>query len=257
MRAAVAAALAGLLVVLGLAAGASAAGYPTLPLADDRGLLGNLSGPTLAPSGIGSIDFTVGNPLAVEMTAVELTLQLYAFNAFPGNATSTISVASAPVLSNATSSGASVGVSVGALRSLGVYHGFVNVVSSGTTPTGTFAVRTALSFTANGTDYLFESRGWFTAPAWAAATSGPNGSATVNLTVLGVSGVLPETAVLVSASSFPIAILLVLVGAGLLIAAGAALYFRRDSVSSSGARKAAEDHQASSAFGNSRTSDGD
>jgi hypothetical protein len=236
---------------------ASAAGYPALPLAYDRAFLGNLSAPSLTPGSSGSISFSVANPLTGAISGAALTLQVYAFNAFPGNASSTVSVAGAPVLSNATASGASVVVAVGYLAAEAVYRGSVGVASSSNTPSGTFAVRTSLSFTENSTGYLLESRGWFTAAQWANATQLPNGSATLNLSRLGVSGVLTETAVLVDASDFPIVLPLLLVGAVILVGIGGWIYFRRGAASSSGTRRAEEDHQAPTAFGNKRTKDGD
>ena len=256
-RASATIALAMILLLVGVASGASATPFPALPLADDRGFLGNLSAPSLAPGGSGVISFTVGNPLSLVMTATELTLQVYAFNGFPGNATATVPVAGAPVLSNTTSSGGSVGVSVGTLASGQVYRGAINVATSATTPSGAFAVRAALSFAVNATAYQLESRGWFNATVWAAATELPNGSATLNLTVLGVSGILPETAVEVQPSSFPVLLGGILAAAIVLVGAGAWVYFRRVPGSSSGTRSAEDDHHAPKAFGKSRTNEGD
>jgi hypothetical protein len=247
-------------VVLALAATgtpAAGAGYPALPLTDDRGFLGNLTSPFLAPAGSGSLTFTVGDPLSTPLSGAVLTLEVYAFNAFPGNATSTVPVAGAPVLSNATGSGATVTVAVGDLARGEVVRGSVGVATSASTPSGTFAVRTALAFEANSTAYLLESRGWFTAAQWAAATELPNGSATLNLSALGVSGVLPETSVLVQESSYPWLLGGVLAAAAVFVGVGAWFYFRRGPSSSSGTRSADDDHQAPTAFGKSRTRDGD
>jgi hypothetical protein len=237
--------------------GAGAATYPTVPLGLDRWFVSNLTGAEVSPGGSGTISYTVGNPIANEtLNAVVLTLQVYAFNAFPGNATSTITVSAAPILVTSTSSGAAVNVS---FASIGPGHpvgGSVGVQSSASTPSGTFAVRTALRFEAGGSDYLFESRGWFTVGAWSAATVGPNGSVALNVSALGVSGVVPETSVLVSSSSLSIAIYVVL-GIGLvLVGVSAWLYFRPPK-SSSGVRNASEATHAPSALGNSRTSEGD
>ena len=250
-------ALATVLLIVAMAVGASATTYPILPLADDRGFLGNVSAPSLAPGASGTISFTVGDPLSVEMTATQLTLEVYAFNGFPGNATGPVSVAGAPVLSNTTSSGASVGVSVGTVVPGVPYRGSVSVATSATTPSGAFAVRVSLSFVANATGYRLESRGWFNASVWAAATELPNGSATLNLTVLGVSGVLPETAVQVEQSSLSWLLVGVLGAAAILVGVGAWVYLRRGPASSSGMRSADDDHQAPNAFGSRRTKEGD
>lgn len=235
-RTPIVASLSVLLVLLVLTPTATASSYPPLPLADDRGFLGNLSVPSFTPGASGSLTFTVGDPLSVPMTSTELTLQVYAFNGFPGNATADLPVAGAPVLSNATGSGAEVQVPVGTLEGGGVTHGSVVVTTSDSTPSGTFAIRASLSFVANSTSYLLESRGWFTTSAWAAATQLSNGSATLNLTQLGVSGVLPETAVLVEESTFGWLLGGVLIGAFVLAGLGAWVYFRRGPASSSGTR---------------------
>jgi hypothetical protein len=257
-RAPAVASLALVVLLVALAGGARATSYPPLPLTDDRGFLGNLSAPDLAPGGSGSVAFTVGNPLPYEMTGTVLTIGVYAFNGFPGNATSSAAVSGAPVLSNASGSGSSIVVSIGDLPLKGLYRGSVSVDTSATTPSGAFALRTSLSFVANSTNYLLESRGWFTAAQWAAATELPNGSATLNLSALGVSGVLPETAVQVEESSFGWLLGGVLVAAFVLVGLGAWVYFRRESSSSSGTRIAEDvDHQAPKAFGSSRTRDGD
>jgi hypothetical protein len=213
-----------------------ASGYPPLPVLDGRQFLGNLSAPSLTAGTSGPLSFTVANPLPSTLVGALVTFQVYAFNAFPGNATSTVPVAGAPLLSYGPQSGAIVNLSVGSLGPGSVFHGSVGVDSSTSTPSGTFAVRSSLSFTANGTAYLLESRGWFTSSAWAAATELPNGSVTLNLTRLGVSGVLPETAVYVSSSGFDWALGALAAAGIVLVGAGAWVYFRRGPGSSSGTR---------------------
>ena len=239
------------------AGSAIGAGYPPLPIADDRGFLGNLSAPTVVPGSSATLGFTVGDPLSSPITGAVLTLQIYAFNGFPGNATATITVVGAPVLSNATSSGGSVGVSIGSLAHGQVVPGSVGITTSASTPNGAFAVRTSLRFASNGTTYLLDSRGWFNATTWAAATELPNGSATLNLTTLGVSGVLPETAIVVASSSFPWVLGGILVAAAVFVGAGAFVYFRGPSSRSGAGKDGSDDHQAPSAFGKRRTRDGD
>ncbi len=225
-----------LLVPPAYAAPTPAGTYPQLPIGLDREFLGNLSAPTLAPGGSGSISFTVADPLPGALSAVVLTLGLYAFNGFPGNMTGGLPVAGPPVLTTSTTSGTSANVSIGTLGPKEVIAGSVGIATSDTTPSGTFAVRTALAFSENGTDYLLESRGWFAPSLWANSTELSNGSVTVNLTRLGVSGVLPETAVLVSSSDLEWALAAIAAAGIVLVAAGAWVYFRRESKSSGGAR---------------------
>ncbi len=218
---------------------ASATSLPTLPVEDGRLLVGNLSAPALAPGASGSIGWSVTNPLPSGIEDILLTFEVYAFNAFPGNATSTVPVAAAPLLSLAGGpAGPSVNVSLGPLTSGETVRGSVGVTTSQSTPSGTFAVRTALGFAldSNGTNYHLESRGWFTSAQWAAATEEPNGSATLNLTRLGVSGVTPETAILVAASDWGWILGGLLAAAIVLAGVAAWIYFRRAPRSSSGTR---------------------
>jgi len=214
-----------------------AAPFPPLPLEFDSTLLSNLSAPSLNPGSSGTLSFHVGDPASfAPMTSMTLTLAVYAFNAFPGNATSSLLSASAPVLVTPTTSGTTANISLASLVPNGHDDGSVGVATAANTPAGAFAVRTALSFVANGTNYRLESRGWFSASLWAAATELPNGSATLNLTVLGVSGVTAETAILVTSSSWDWALALILGASVVLVGAGAWVYFRRDAKSRSGAR---------------------
>ncbi len=230
-----------LLLTVGSAPGAAGKGYPPLPLALDRAFLGNLSSPTFGPGSSGSISFTVEDPLPSALQAVVVSFGVYAFNGFPGNATAFVPVAGAPVLTTPTSSGPTASVSVGAIAPgpTGTYRGSVGVVTSASTPSGAFAVRTSVNFSlaSNGTGYRLASRGWFNATTWAAATELPNGSTTLNLSVLGVSGIVPETTVYV-ANSAPYDWLLggLAVGGILLVGAGAFVYFRRGPGSRSGTR---------------------
>lgn len=234
-----------LLVAVGLAVAAltvtlpstEAAPFPPLPLAYDGTFLSSIGAPDLTPGNSGTLTFHVADPATFTViTAVALTLQIYAFNAFPGNATSFLATAGTPVLVTPTSSGTTANLSLAPLLPNDHEDGSVGVATAANTPSGAFAVRTALSFVANGTSYRLESRGWFTASQWAAATELPNGSTTLNLTVLGVSGVTAETAILIESSSWDWALALILGASIVLVGAAALVYFRRGPKSSSGAR---------------------
>jgi hypothetical protein len=211
--------------------------YGTIPLALDRQFLGNLSVPSVAPGGSTEIRFSLADPAKISgpLVDVVLTFQVYAFNGYPGDASALLPVANAPVLSNASASGSVVTVSTASLATGHPLLGSVGVSTSSDTPAGTFAIRTSVAFEVSGTHYLLESRGWFSATLWASATEEPNGTATLNLTRLGVSGVTPETAVLVATSDWAWALAALLVGAFVLLAAGAWFYYsRRGPGSSSG-----------------------
>lgn len=227
----------GLIVGVHAGTGSAAASYPPLPLAYDQTFLNSIGGPDLTPGGSGSITFHVQDPVGFQpMTQVVVSFDVYAFNAFPGNASSTLAVASAPVLVTSNTSGTNANLSMGPLLPGGHEDGSVGVASGANTPSGTFAVRTALTFVANSTVYRLESRGWFSADQWAAATELPNGSVSVNLSALGVSGVTAETAIYVSTSNWDWALAIILGVSLVFVGAGAYVYFRRAPKSSSGAR---------------------
>jgi hypothetical protein len=225
-------------LLVGGSAGARGAPFPPLPIALDRDFVGNLSGPTMVPGAQTALTFSVSNPLSGTIANVVVTLAVYAFNGFPGNATSTVPIAGAPTLSSATGSGTTVTVPCYSILSHDHRDESVGVVTSASTPAGAFAVRVAMSFTLapNGTAYELESRGWFSDATWKAATELPNGSATLNLSVLGVSGVLPETAVYVANSSWDWVLGAVLAAAIVLVGAAAWVYFRKGPGSTSGTR---------------------
>ncbi len=255
LRAGVVAALFALPMVVGVLPTGQAAGVPVPP---GGSILSGLSAPSVTAGGSTAITFRVANPASYTMSQIVLTLEVYAENGYPGGSPGGLPVAGAPFLGSGAGAGYAINVSVGLLLPSSAITGSVPVTTSTSTPSGTYAVRTALAFTANGSRYVLESRGWFSASAWANATQTSNGTGTVNLTRLGVDGVVPETSVLVAPSSWPI-VLGVVLGVGLLlVAVGAGIYFRRGPRSRSGAGNPGPGaSQAPSAFGKSRKSRGD
>jgi hypothetical protein len=258
----------GLLAVVALvvlsAAVPSAHGSPApLPPSTWGGFLTGLEFPALAPGASGPVGFSVGDPLGVAMTSVVLTFGVYEFNAYPGNATGPVPPNGAPVFSgDGAGSSSSITITVGTLsRGASPYSspGAVDlfVAAPAGAPQGTYAVRTSLTFEANGTSYVLESRGFFSAAAWANATAPPDHVSTLNATRLGVSGIVPESAVLVRSNPYPVALAGVLGGAVVLAAVGGYWAVRRRPGSRSGASAGPPPSQAETAFGKSRKSDGD
>lgn len=253
--------LVGLLVVAGFAPLAAAAPSPA-PESTWGRFLTNVSVPTVAPGSSEVVSFAVQDPLSAPLVGVLLTLEVYEFNAYPGNATGP-APSNGPVFSgNGIAARDSVTVTVGNLSPGGssfASPGSVSIdvsVPSGA-PEGTYAVRTSLAFLAGGSAYLLESRGFFSQAQWENATSPPGAPSTLNASRLGVSGVLPETAVLVRTNPFPVALAVVLGGAIVLAALGGYWALRRGPRSRSGARAGPPPNQAETAFGNKRSSDGD
>ncbi|MCI4355643.1 MAG: hypothetical protein L3K18_00665 [Thermoplasmata archaeon] len=241
----------------------SAASPPVLPVVLFGEFLGNLSMPALSPGQSGGVAFSVGDPLPTAITRVVLTLDVYEFNAYPGNATGPPPASGTPEFSSAGSpTGPSLVLDVGTLTPGG--SAFispttvaVSVAAPANSPDGTYAVRFSLTFDANGSSYVLESRGFFSAAAWQSATSAPGGTSTLNVSRLGVSGVLPESAVLVRSNPFPLALALVLGGALVLAALGGYWALRRGPGSKSGATGGPPPNHADTAFGKRRSKDGD
>ena len=230
----------GALLVLGLLPPpAGAAPIAPVPIPLDRYFLANLSLPSVAPGGSTHLAFAVGDParLGAALTRTVVTFELYAFNGYPGTGNASLPVGNAPTLTNATASGGEVTVALGTVASGSTVTGSVGVVTSSSTPAGTFAIRTAVAFDLNGSPRLLESRGWFSSSAWAAATELPNGSASLtnaSLAALNVSGIVPETALLVAPNDWPWALGALLGGAFALLGIGAWFYWRRGPGSTAG-----------------------
>ncbi|HXQ94216.1 MAG TPA: hypothetical protein VN864_03485 [Thermoplasmata archaeon] len=225
--------------------------------------LSNLSMPTLAPGDSGPVGFSLGDALGTPITGVTLTFDVYAFNAYPGNATGPAPADGAPLFAGASGApSSSITLSVGSLSPNGPMFASpgavdLTVAAPAGSPQGTYAVRTSLAFTSNGSDYLLESRGYFSASEWANATAAPHSPSYLNATRLGVSGVLPESAVLVRSNPYPLVLAIVLGGSVVLAALGGYWAVRWRPGSKSGAVAGPPPNHADTAFGKSRKSDGD
>jgi hypothetical protein len=255
-----------LLVLAGLSGfpSARASGYPVLATADEGRFLTNLSAPVLGPGGSGPIGFEVRDPLAAALSDAVLTIQPYGFNAFPGNATGPVPGGSVLTFSGGSPNGSGISVAIGPLGPGARFEApgnvSIRVAAASSAPSGTYALRTSLSFRSGGTVYLLESRGFFSAAQWAGATLVHNGTAeqpTLNLTCLGVSGITAETAVLVQTNSVAPWLYGILAASLVLAAVGAFVAWRRGPSSRSGARAPPPPQKARTAFGRSRRSDGD
>ncbi len=248
--------LGSLIGLLSLPASATASPYPVLPISESNQILQGLAVPALIPGGEGSLRFSVHNPLTVPIFSVQLAFGEYVFNGFPGSSVGPLP-SDAPTLTNGTTTGIVVGETYSTLIPSASVSGSIGVVAPSAAPRGLYAIRTSVSFVANGTPYLLESRGYFSQAQWLNATSGPGGVPTLNVSRLGVSGVTPETAVPVMANS-PSPWLYGILGAAVILAGVGGYYSIRPGPGSrSGARKSREGRRAASALGNNRTSEGD
>ena len=254
---ALALALAFLAIAPSLAATAPAP--PVLPAQLARGFLVGLE---VSPTGAGSsteLVYSVANPLPAALQNVSLRFELYAFNPYPGTGSTSLPDP-APALAGGGTTGTALTLGVGMLpANASGWNSPVRVVVPSGVPSGSYAIRDELDFTLNGSLYRLASIGEFSAEAWHNATVLPNGTPTLNLTRLGVSGVLPETSLVVpSAPGLDVALYALAGAAGALLLAGAYVAGRRRGpASSSGARSEVDGHHAPSAFGKSRSREGD
>ena len=230
-------------LALALPGGFAASPPAPLPLADDGRFLGNLSAPVLSSGASGSVAGTLSDPLTVPLTAVVLVFELYAFTAAPGGNVGALPDTGVQ-LPSGNASETSISMAIGTLSpgAPALAIAFPVFAESGA-PAGAYDLRSSLQFDANGTSYRLESRGFFSDAAWSAATrpSAGGGPGTLNLSELGVQGILPETAVGVVANGFPTIVL------GL--AVGGYLYVRRGPGSRAGADGAPPPQSAPSAAG--------
>ncbi len=242
-----------------------AASVEPLPVATGPKFLTGLTVDPTEPGASVPLTFSLSNPLDHPVTGGELTFGLYAFNPSPGTGSEAVpdgaAELSAPaVAGGAAQQGINISLAVPTLAA-GATNWSVPVtfLASASAPQGTYAIRDRLTFTSDGGAFELASIGNFPRDVWENATVLPNGTPTVNLTRLGVSGILPETAVLVrSTTSLDLALYLVLGAAGALLLAGAYVGLRRRRPgSTSGRSSAPEESQAPSAFGKRRTKDGD
>lgn len=245
--------VAGLLLAGPEPVGPAAGAYPVLPDRDWSPILSALVGPTLNPGGSGLLTFRVGDPLPEVLVATNVSLQVYAFNPTDGGASQSPPTGSSPTLDGSLS----YRIAPPVLAPNTTWNWSVPVSVPSTAPTGDYAVRFAVTFTMANVSYELESRGFFSASAWASATQYPNGTPTINASQLGVSGVIPETSILVSASGTPIVLYAVL-GVGLVLAAlGGYWWARSEGKSRAGTRRSSPPQSAPTAFGSSRNRDGD
>jgi hypothetical protein len=248
---------AALLLLLALLFPTAGSATPPLPIEKGGELLSTLSLPSAAPGASSTLGFVVSDPFFANLYNLSLTFELYSFNPAPGTGPTGLPTSS-PSFAGGSAGGLSRLLTYPELVPAEPWTAPVTLSIPGGAPLGAYAVRDSLTFTMNGTAYLLDSRGYFTESQWTSATVLPNGSPTLNLSRLGVSGVLPETALLVD-NPAPVAYALyALLGAAILLAgAGAYLAARRPRRSSSGAVGPPREKAAPTAFGNSRRSDGD
>lgn len=257
-------AIATLLVVLPAVTGTGPSGGGASPLGSLGGaaFLSGLTVAPLPPGGSGPIALSITNPLGGPIVSVVLTLEVYAFEPYPGNSSQAVPPGSLPSFHGAANGNGSVSLFVSSLGSKATYaipgNASLSIAIPAGAGEGTYAIRTALAFTTAAGPARLESRGFFSSAEWTNATLLANGTPTLNLSRLGVDGVVPETAVLVRSSPIPYLEYGLLGTAFGLAGLGGYFAWRgKGAGSSSGAWKLPDAQSAPRAFGKRRSRDGD
>lgn len=239
---------------------ATAATPPPLPspLASE---LFNLSTPGTTPGTSVNIGLEVRNVLSAPLVGASLQLGFYRYSSngsaealtpSDGWAPSFAGPNSFPDQIHGTLSGLSANLSLPALPVLGELSFEMPVSVPSSASPGLYLLRDRIILNTSAASYLLASRGYFPDPLWDKATLNPNGTPTLNLTMLGVSGVSPESGLYVG-TAWAIPILTGILVLSLVIAAGVGVYVyrerRRTRQSRAGARGDEPANQAPSALG--------
>lgn len=274
--------LLGLALALGPAADASAAAAtgaagasgtpPPPPLATNfGGALLSFSSLALGPGSSGTLTVTVTDPTnatvagwgrAISSGSLELEIYRFSYDGSEQNLTPGDSWAPGWTSGGRFVNETLPSLAVGASTSFGL-----QVEVPTTASTGAYFVRDRVDLFSGGTEYVLGSRGTFPDALWNAATltnctASAGCTPTLNLTMLGVSGVSPETSISVTNTWVPWVLYSVL-GASIGLAAIAGyLVFRPgrrrpSGASSAGATRSPRRRRAASALGKRRKSDGD
>ncbi len=217
-----------------LATPASGAPPPPLPSPEPAGLLA-LSTETTPPGTSVTVGLTVANDLGSSIRNASLQVAFYRFNVNGATEELTPGDAWAPTFAERPSlppgvqesgAGLSENFTLPALSQGGAVHLALAVSVPSAAPTGSYLLRDRLVINTSQAEYLLASRGYFPDALWARATLGANGTPMLNLSLLGVSGVIPESALGVD-SPWVTPILLAILVSALAIAAGVGVHLIR------------------------------
>jgi hypothetical protein len=155
--------------------------------------LSDFKTPQIVPGASGSYQFSVRNRYNGTLENATLTVEIYKWATLE-DAKDIGRISDPPEISEGARQGYSApAFSLGPNQTTTVK---ITVATSKSTPQGTYFVRQMMQFEYNGTHLLMKSRGYFTNREWDNATTNANGSRAVggiNLTMLGVDGILPDS----------------------------------------------------------------
>jgi hypothetical protein len=155
--------------------------------------LSDFKTPQIVPGSSGGYQFTVRNRYNGTLDNASLTIEIYKWATLE-DAKDIGKVSDPPQVSEGVGHGYTApAFSLGPNQTNTVR---ITIGTSKSTPQGTYFVRQMMQFDYNGTHLLMKSRGYFTSRGWDNATTNANGTRAVggiNLTMLAVDGILPDS----------------------------------------------------------------
>ena len=180
--------------------------------------------PQIVPGGSGSYRFDLRNRYNGTIDNASMTIEIYKWATLE-EANDIKNVSEAPGIAEGTGQGyATQPFSLGPNQTVTIE---VTISTGKQTPQGTYFVRQMMQFSYNGSHLLMRSRGYFTNREWDDATTQLNGTRAVggiNLTMLGVDGILPDSSFSVK-EPIPLWPLALLIGLTVLFGALALVFY--------------------------------
>lgn len=186
--------------------------------------LSNFRTPQIVPGESGSYEFTVRNRYNGTLLNASLTIEIYKWATLE-EAKDIDKISNPPEIVEGLRQGYTAPTFH--LAPNATFRIKITISTSKSTPQGTYFVRQMMQFDYNGTHLLMKSRGYFTGKEWDGATTNVNGSRVVggiNLTMLGVDGILPDSSFSVK-EPIPLWPLALLIGITILFGALALVFY--------------------------------
>jgi hypothetical protein len=145
--------------------------------------------PQIKPGEEGKLEFNITNPCPLVMENVSLAAEIY-YRVTEGKSCGIDKVENPPKFENSTKTI----IHWNKILSNETNVTTLLIISTKDTDQGTYFIRFQLEFNYHDTPYKMKSRGYFTDEEWENATSNASGyPGGVNLSMLGVDGIIPET----------------------------------------------------------------
>jgi len=171
-------------------------------------IFGNFTTPVIVPGKSGILNFTIRNYYATPVYNITLIAEIYFYATIETSAVVDANFVNAPHFRTSNAQNMRIEWSewrVFANQPYNQYRADIGIDTYQSTPEGTYFIRFTLTFyDPNGGYHILKSRGCFTNQEWKDATTNVSDydmsmHGGVNITMLGVDGILPDTSFTVSA----------------------------------------------------------